>query len=197
MNALMQPGSTEAEYRFEILPPWYRTWWAFCLYALLLLGVVFLTHSVMRRRLVAQERAASEARMLQSEVERKRNVELLSDLGKQITSSLDIDTIFGKLYESVNQLMDATIFGVGIYHASEHSIEYRLALEKGTRYKPYIRNTQDKDQFPVWCIDHRETVFVNDVEAEYGKYIGKYDEPKQRLEDGSLPRRRSLLFTCR
>ena len=195
MNALMQPSSTEAEYRFEILPPWYRTWWAFCLYALLLLGVVFLTLSVMRRRLVAQERAASEARMLQSEVERKRNVELLSDLGKQITSSLDIDTIFGKLYESVNQLMDATIFGVGIYHASEHSIEYRLALEKGTRYKPYIRNTQDKDQLPVWCIDHREAVFVNDVAAEYGKYIRKYDEPKQKLEDGSLPQApQSLIY---
>jgi signal transduction histidine kinase/DNA-binding response OmpR family regulator len=195
MNALMQPSTGEAEYRFEILPPWYLTWWAYCLYALLLVAAVFAMQRLMRRRVVAQERVASEALMLQAEVERKRNVELLSDLGKQITSSLDIDTIFGKLYESVNQLMDASMFGVGLYHAGQQTIEYRLAMAGGKRFEPYSRGTQDKDQFPVWCIDHREAVFINDVAAEYGKYIRKYKEPGHKLEDGSVPQApQSLIY---
>jgi signal transduction histidine kinase/ligand-binding sensor domain-containing protein len=186
MNALMQPGSAEAEYRFEILPPWHRTWWAYGLYALLLALAGYALARIVRWRATAREQARSKAKMLQAEIERKRNVELLSEMGKELTSSLDIDTIFVKLHESVNQLMDAAVFGVGIYHPSEHAIEYRLAIESGKRYQPYRRDTRDKNQFPVWCIEHREPVFVNDVAAEYSRYIEKYEDSASKLEDGSI-----------
>jgi signal transduction histidine kinase len=195
MNALMQPGSAEAEYRFVILPPWYRTWWAFGIYLLLLGSAGYAFMRIVRQRVTAREQARSQAKILQAEIERKRNVELLSEMGKELTSSLDIDTIFGKLHESVNQLMDASIFGVGLYHPSEHAIEYRLAIENGKRYQPYRRDTRDKNQFPVWCIDHRKAVFVSDVAAEYSRYIGKYEEPGNKLEDGSAPQQpQSLIY---
>lgn len=178
--------SPEAEYRLVILPPWYRTWWAFLAYALLLAAAVFAADRILRRRVIARERAASQAKALQAEIEQKRNVELLSEMGKQLTSSLEIDTIFGKLYDNVNQLMDATIFGVGIFHPEEHTIEYRLAFDSGKRYEPYRRDTHDKNQFPVWCIDNRKPIFINDVSAEYSRYISNYQEPRNKLEDGSV-----------
>ena len=68
--------------------------------------------SLPRRRLRAE---AAEA-LARSESEGKKNVELLSEIGREITASLDFDTIFGKLYERVNQLADADVFGVGLYH---------------------------------------------------------------------------------
>src|SRR6185295_13377204 len=127
--------SDEAAYAFTILPPWYRTWWAYAaglaLLALALVGV----DRLQRRRVVAKERERSqfaEARLraeaaetlARSESEGKKNVELLSEIGREITSSLDFDTIFGKLYERVNQLADADVFGVGLYHPEKHEIEY-------------------------------------------------------------------------
>ncbi len=185
-NSLMQESSEDAEYRFSILAPWYRTWWAYGAYALFIAGLIFTGDRLQRRRVIAKERAASEARMIQAELERKRNVELLSEIGKEITSSLDMDTIFAKLYTNVNQLMDATVFGVGIYLPEEHAIEYRLAFERGKRYQPYRRNTDDKNQFPVWCIENRKPVFVNDVVAESRKYIPDYKMLQgHKLEDGS------------
>ena len=57
-------------------------------------------------------------------------------------------------------------------------IEYQLAIERGKRYAPYTRTTTDRDQLPVWCIEHREPVFINDVRAEYGKYVSRYEEPR-------------------
>ncbi len=198
LNALGQAG-TEAEYRLTILPPWYRTWWAYGLYALLVAAGVFATDRILRSRVVAREReksalreaqlraetAAAEARTLQAENERNKNVELLSEIGKELTSSLDLDTIFFRLYEHVNQLMDASIFGVGIHHPERHEIEYRLAMENGKRYEPYSRDTRDRNQFPVWCIEHRQPIFINDVAAEYAKYIARYEEPAGNLEDGA------------
>jgi len=119
-------------------------------------------------------RLFEETKHLLAETEKgKKNVELLSEIGKQITASLDFETIFHKLYEHINQLADATIFGVGIYYPQQKQLEYKYAVENGKRYKPYTRDTTDKNQFPVWCIENRKPVFINDVKQEYSKYISK------------------------
>lgn len=191
--------SEEGIYSFVILPPWYRTWWAYGLYLVgaILLGVGF--DRVQRRRLIGKERqraefaearlrADSAEALAQAERERNRNIETLSEMGREITASLDFDTIFGKLYERVNQLADADVFGVGLYHPERDEIEYRLAIEQGKRYAPYSRSTRDRDQFSVWCIEHREPVFLNDVNAEHGKYIARYADAPRPLEDGTLSR---------
>ena len=189
--------SDEAVYAFTILPPWYRTWWAYAAGLALLALAVAGVDRLQRRRVVAKERERAqfaEARLraeaaealARSESEGKKNVELLSEIGREITSSLDFDTIFGKLYERVNQLADADVFGVGLYHPERHEIEYRLAIEKGKRYTPYSRDTTDRDQLPVWCMEHREAIFINDLPAEYHRYISKYQEEGQLLEDGTL-----------
>jgi signal transduction histidine kinase/CheY-like chemotaxis protein/ligand-binding sensor domain-containing protein/heme exporter protein D len=188
--------SREAGYAFTILPPWYRTWWAYAAYLLALAAGVFVVDRLQRRRVIGQERARSRFRETQlraeaaetlarSESERTRSVELLSEIGKEITASLDFDTISMRLYERVNQLLDATVVGVGLYHAKKQEIEYRLAVERGKRYEPYVRNTGDKNQFAVWCIDNRKPVFINDVASEWSRYLAAYEEPGRRLENGS------------
>jgi signal transduction histidine kinase/CheY-like chemotaxis protein/ligand-binding sensor domain-containing protein len=189
--------SEEASYAFTILPPWYRTWWAYAGYLLLAGLAAFGVDRVQRRRVVRKEReraqfaearlrAESAEALAKSESEGKKNVELLSAIGRDITSSLDFDTIFGTLYERVNQLADADVFGVGLYHPERSQIEYRLAIEKGKRYAPYSRDTSNRNQLPVWCIQHRAPVFINDLRAEAGTYITAYEEESMPLEDGSM-----------
>ncbi len=189
--------SEEATYAFTILPPWYRTWLAYAGFLLFAaLGVVAVDR-FQRRRLIRAERAHSEfaeARLraeaaetlARTEREGKKNVELISEIGREVTASLDFDTIFGRLYERVNELADAAVFGVGLYHPESHQIEYRLAIERGKRYAPYSRDASDRNQLPVWCLEHRQPVFINDVRTEFGKYIAAYDEHRRALEDGSM-----------
>jgi signal transduction histidine kinase/CheY-like chemotaxis protein/ligand-binding sensor domain-containing protein len=189
--------SNEAAYTFSVLPPWYRTWWAYAGYVALFGLVIAGAARVTRMRVVARERQRSqfaEAKLradaaeslAKTESEGKKNVELLSEMGREITASLDFETIFGKLYDRVNELADADVFGVGLYHPDRHEIEYRLAIEKGKRYAPYTRDTTNQDQLPVWCIEHREPVFINDIATEASRYITSYHETSQRLEDGSM-----------
>jgi signal transduction histidine kinase/CheY-like chemotaxis protein len=115
-----------------------------------------------------------------------QNVHLLGEIGQEITSSFNLDEILNTVYENVNQLMDASIFGIGIYNAENETIDYRLAIEKGKRYQPYHRSMEDKNQFPVWCIENKKEVFINDAQIEYAKYITKYKEIATILEDGSI-----------
>ena len=169
------------------------------MFVLLFAGMVFATDRIQRIRLTRRERARAEiqeaelrvetaeaeARALQSENERKKNIERLSEIGKEITASLDFETIFSRLYDHINDLTDAPIFGVGVYNKDAGEIEYRMAIENGQRYAPYTRDTKDKNQFPVWCIENEKPVLINDVENEYDKYIDHFDFTSTKLEDGS------------
>lgn len=117
-----------------------------------------------------------------------KNVQLLSEIGQDITSTLDLDTILNAVYENVNQLMDASVFGIGIYNAENSTIDYQLAIEKGKRFKPYSRSMENKNQFPVWCIENKKEIFINDVALESGKYIKEdviVNADNATMEDGS------------
>lgn len=196
----------ETTYAFTILPPWYRTWWAYLAYLLVAAGLIGATDRIQRRRVVAKEReraqfaearlrAEAAEQLARSEREGKKTIELLSDIGREITASLDFETIFGRLYERVNQLADADVFGIGLYHPERREIEYKLAIEQGKRYAPYTRSTTDANQLPVWCIEHRAPVFINDLQAEHGKYVSRYDEQSRPLEDGSMSKTpQSLIY---
>ncbi len=181
----------EAEYAFSITPPWYRTNFAYISYAVLFL----LAGAAARNRIITREREktrrnteALEKTVAERTAEiaaQRDNIELLSDIGKEITASLDLDTVLFKLYECVNKIVDASIFGVGLYRPEKGIIEYDLAIEKGKRYAPYSRSTADKNQFAVWCVDHRRPVRINDVNSEYSNYISQYQHKGRLLEDGS------------
>jgi signal transduction histidine kinase/ligand-binding sensor domain-containing protein len=179
--------SDEAVYAFKILPPWYRSWWAYLTYVFAAGAVIIGLIRFRTRQLQARsETLEKTVRQRTTEIRaQKENVEQLSQIGKEITASLEFETIFYKLYEHVNSLADASIFGVGIYHPEKNQIEYKLAIAKGKRYAPYTRDMSDKNQFPVWCIENRLPIFINDVAAEYSRYIGAYQDAGRLLEDGS------------
>lgn len=125
------------------------------------------------------------------ELEKSYNsVSLLSKIGQDITSTLNLDTILNTVYTNVNEMMDATVFGIGIYSEKKNCIEYRMSMEKGKRYQPYERTMTDKNQFPVWCIENKKEVFINDIHQEYSRYLPNIDMTilsSAEMEDGTLP----------
>jgi signal transduction histidine kinase/tetratricopeptide (TPR) repeat protein len=132
------------------------------------------------------------------ELEQSYNsISVLSKIGQDITSTLDLDTILNTVYQNVNELMDATVFGIGIYIEEDNTIEYRLSVEEGKRYKPYKREMSDKSQLAVWCIENKKEVFINDIENEYSKYLQNIDytiSSTMLLEDGSIPKNPNSLI---
>ena len=114
---------------------------------------------------------------------------MLAEIGYQITSTLDLSLILDTIYENIAKLMPTDVFGIGLYDSQTQQIHYQLAIESGIRYKPYSRNMTNKNQFPVWCIEHKQEVFINDVDREYKNYLteNKNEEgSNDKLEDGSI-----------
>jgi hypothetical protein len=97
----------------------------------------------------------------------------------------------------LNQIVDASIFGVGLYRPERYLIEYSLAIEDGKRYAPYTRSTHDKNQFAVWCIDSRKPILLNDVAAQFSKYIPSYEHTGGALVDGAMAKPPASMIYCR
>lgn len=114
------------------------------------------------------------------------NTKLLSEIGLQITSSLNFESIFRKLHDNVNKLMDAEIFGVRIYHAEDNVIEYKYDMESGERHEVLMIPISDDDNYSVWCIKNKKEIVLNDNKKEYHKYVNEIKVPSGKMPNSLL-----------
>ena len=170
--------SNEASFNFIVLPPWYRTWWAYSGYILILIGLFIAFERIYRRRVIQKERELSHIREMElraeiaeAENERKKNVELLSEIGRDITSNLSIEQIIDTVYQNVNSLMDASVFGIGLYDENNHRLVFPATKEKGIRLAPFYADINDENRLGVWCFKNQKDVLINDYQEESIKYI--------------------------
>jgi ligand-binding sensor domain-containing protein/signal transduction histidine kinase len=165
----------------DILPPWWLTWWAKITSVITVISILYFSYRF-RINLLTQQRQNLRIQV----AERTHTITVLSEIGKEISSRLDTEKISQTVYRRVSELMDASIFGIGIYQEYTEHIEYKLAIENNIRYSNYCRKMKTKNQFAVWCIENKKPVFINDITTEYKTYL---DSPEtlfpELLSDGS------------
>lgn len=177
-NQYLEEGSTAA-YHFTILTPWYRKWWAYLTY--LFLGVLtfqgllhFRTRNLRMRSLVLEKTVLERTNEIS---EQKDNVEKLSKIGRDITSSLSIENIIKTVYENVNTLMDASVFTIGLYIPEHNWLEFPAAIEKGVLLKSFSIPMSEENRLAVWCYKNMQEVIINDYLQDYGKYVKQISQP--------------------
>lgn len=183
----------EPAFTFTIPTPRRYSWWALAAYVMLFALALWAAARAQRSWERARARIKTEA--LEAEV-RERTIEIsrqaetvasLSEVGRQITASLELDTVLDRVYQYVDKIVDASLFGVGMFLPAEHRLEYRLAIKNGKRTDHYYRDTQDQNQFAVWCLKKRQPIVMNDVENEYTLYLEKMEEGRVMLERDARP----------
>lgn len=165
----------------SILPPWYQTWWAYLLFLGMIGFAVFVVDRFQRWRLSKkeEERAALREAELRAEAENKRrsDTEQLSKIGQTITSTLSVDKIIETVYENVNALMDAAIFGVGIYNEYRNSLDFPATKEKGKMLPAYSYNLDEDSRLAVWCFKNQKEIIIGNFANEYTKYVEEFKQP--------------------
>ena len=99
-----------------------------------------------------------------------RNISVLSEIGREITASLNRDNIMATLYRYVHELMIAEVFGVGFYLPEQGMIDCPYTVSFGERLAPYLRSMDNTSQLAVCCIMRRQEIIINDVELDLANY---------------------------
>jgi serine phosphatase RsbU (regulator of sigma subunit) len=116
------------------------------------------------------------------------NIKILSDIGQQITQTLDLKAVIKMVYNNVNQLMDASGFGLGVYNAKTKEIGFDGFMEKGKELPFHYHSTEEENYLAVWCFRRQQPIFINNVEKELKQYLDK----EIKVSAGEIPQ--SLLY---
>lgn len=99
------------------------------------------------------------------------NMKTISQIGQDITSTLNFERILQLVYVSINNLMPAYTFGIALYDKETETVEYSLFIENSKRYPVFSNRISNKSGWASWCIINKKEILINDVENEYKLYL--------------------------
>jgi len=104
--------------------------------------------------------------------------ESLHKLGTKILSFLNIEEISKKLYKEVNEIMDAPIFGFGLFNKQKNALEFKSIVEYGKVLPPFDFELSDEKSLGSVCFNNGMDIIVNSFEKDVFKYLDAYDRAK-------------------
>jgi ligand-binding sensor domain-containing protein/signal transduction histidine kinase len=184
-----------------IAPPFWMTWWFRLLAGLLLLGAAVAVYRLRIRVLVQQterlERqvgARTAELVLQKEaaeqqkeaaLQARRNIALLSDIGRELTANLDSEAIMANVYGQVKQLMDVHLFAIGVLEAGGQLV-YPFAMEDGQRLTSSHRCSARVLAMGRRCAERAEEILIDDFEREAAAWTGALSDEAGTQAPASL-----------
>ena len=100
-----------------------------------------------------------------------RQLQLMNQIGRQLTSSLDMDEITNQVHARLNELMDASVFGIAVLDESGETLDFTLVIERGQRITPFSQSVHSTNSFGSWVVRNRSVVWLNDADTEYREYL--------------------------
>lgn len=163
--------SKEATYEFIILPPWYGTWWAYALYALLVLLIIYLiinwrTRQFKVKHIELEKTIHERTAQLSDKVE---ELAVINSVQEGLVAQLNIDKIYELVGEKIRQIFNAQTIVIASFDRKTNFIEEKYSYENGDRtlLTPY-----QAIGFGKRLIESREVILVNKNVAEESKKYG-------------------------
>jgi len=189
-------GDEPARLGITIAPSFWMTWWFRFLVTFALLGAGVAIYRLRIRVLVQQtetlERtvgARTAELVLQKEaaeqqkeaaLQARRNIALLSDIGRDLTANLDSEAIMTKVYGQVRQLMDAQVFAIGVAGPGLQ-LDYPFVKEDGRRIGPSEACSTRVLALGRRCLETGDEILIDDLDEDAARWIGHVvDQPGER-----------------
>ena len=162
--------SEEAIYSFTVLSPWYRTWWAYVIYALIFLFAGYLILKWRMRKLQEQHRELEktvEERTSQLS-DRVKELALINNVQEGLVSKLDMQSIYDMVGDKIRDAFGAEVVIIGSFDSDSGLERFNYTIENGKRYYP---DPRPFDKLRKQLIDTKQKIVIKDKE-EVLKWFG-------------------------
>ncbi|MDP2814586.1 MAG: diguanylate cyclase [Erysipelotrichaceae bacterium] len=132
-------------------------------------------------------------RLLNDQLERKaseltaayHSLEFISEIGRQLTSSTDLEFIYQLIYNEIRTLINMNVFNIGIYNAESQTIDYRFIMEDNERITGRSILLSSTASFAVWSFKNRKSLLVNSRQEDTSDIVSEirssYGQPMEAI----------------
>jgi len=149
----------------EQIPTWYQTSW---FYAALAITLLFFAYCILQLRLASLKRQKVALQKLVDD--RTSNLVTLGKMGQAITSSLDLEQVIAEIHKHISDLLDSTLFIVGIINHDKAVLEFLHCYENNARFESFEFGLDETDRLGPWCIEKDEEIVANSTSELSSKY---------------------------
>ncbi len=107
-----------------------------------------------------------------------QNLQILSDVVREITATLNTKQIISTVYQRINALMKAEGFGIGLYNKEKHCLDFAGYIENGVELAFHQDELHPVGCFSAWSFVHQQEIIMNDIAVEYHRYLPDRQTPK-------------------
>lgn len=100
-----------------------------------------------------------------------QNLELLSTMGRDITSSLIIEEIIETVYENLNRLMDASVLGIGVYDHKKNRLHFPGVRERHLRLNDIFIDLTEEKSLAASCFNNQQEIILDNYYESYANFI--------------------------
>ncbi|MFA6940456.1 MAG: diguanylate cyclase [Clostridiaceae bacterium] len=143
--------------------------------------IIFKVDNSIREKEEMEEKNQELIEKSKSLKESYRNIKVISEIGKDITGTLDFEETLTKVYHKINLLVDAHNFGVATYDDHRKSICYDLFIEDGKRVNAAAASIDNPNSIAAYSIRNKQIIFSNNILNELSNYISDYNNNLDNL----------------
>ncbi|MEZ4937912.1 MAG: tetratricopeptide repeat protein [Crocinitomicaceae bacterium] len=124
------------------------------------------------RELISQMEQVDSERILlakkNDELKKYSNdIRILSEIGKELTSTLNFDEILEKVYNQVNSVMDASVFLIALYTEETNVLSFEFCVEKDVRMPDVRIQLEENDgRLASYVVHNRKEVVINNYQED-------------------------------
>jgi len=95
------------------------------------------------------------------------NLKLLSDLGKEITSSLAVEEIVMTVYHNLSGIMDNDLVAIGNFNKKRNTVNFKSSIYKGKKQSAFEIEMSPLECIICYSIENEMSIISNDFEHDY------------------------------
>jgi signal transduction histidine kinase len=153
----------EDVFTFKIMPPWYLSWWAYMLYILLIVAVIFVIDRIMRRRVINIERNKAKLRETELVKRQANELEIVDRMVKIINRAENLDVLFNLLLKQTLSFIPQSE-KAAVFLLNKNDNMFKIAFTAGY-------TVQDLENISFTPEELKKRYTEKSVEIEKGIYV--------------------------
>jgi signal transduction histidine kinase/archaellum component FlaC len=105
------------------------------------------------------------------------NMVTLGGIGRDLTANLDLNQVIEQVYHSLNKVLDAHIFLLGIIDREKNCVSVPLVVEEQKKVPPVSFDLNDESKPAVLCVNQQREVIINTHEQWFELFNQQRPEP--------------------